>query len=78
MLLLQSVMTWSLSSLSLLQLLVLLLLLLLSLLLLLLVSIQSFVEHWSPFQFLVPMHSRQDSLGGQQPVARPLPTHRTK
>jgi hypothetical protein len=32
----------------------------------------------SLFQFLNPIHSRQDSLnGGDQPVARPLPTHRT-
>jgi hypothetical protein len=31
---------------------------------------------WPLFQFLNPTHSRQDSLGEDQAVARPLPTHR--
>jgi hypothetical protein len=31
---------------------------------------------WSIFQFLNPIHSRQDSLSGDQPVTRPPLTHR--
>jgi hypothetical protein len=36
-----------------------------------------FIGLWPRFQFLGPIHSREDSLGGEQPVARPLPTYRT-
>jgi hypothetical protein len=32
---------------------------------------------WPPFQILNDIHSQQDSLDGDQPVARPLSTHRT-
>jgi hypothetical protein len=32
---------------------------------------------WPRFQFLNPIHSRQDSLDGDQPIARPLPTYKT-
>jgi hypothetical protein len=32
---------------------------------------------WPLFQFLNRIHSRYDSWTGDQPVVRPLPTHRT-
>jgi hypothetical protein len=35
------------------------------------------VGPWPLFQFTNLIHSRQDSLDGDQPVARPQPTHRT-
>jgi hypothetical protein len=41
------------------------------------IALQPFVGSWPLFQFLDPIHSRWDSLDGDQPVARPLPTHRT-
>jgi hypothetical protein len=36
------------------------------------VTPQPSVGPWSLFRFLYPIHSRQDSLNGDQPVARPL------
>jgi hypothetical protein len=38
-------------------------------------ALQPFVGPWTLFQFLDPIHSRQDSLDGDQPVARPLYLH---
>jgi hypothetical protein len=38
-------------------------------------ALQPFVGPWPLFQFLEPIHSRQDSLDGDQPISRPLPTH---
>jgi hypothetical protein len=35
-----------------------------------------FVGPWTLFQFLNPIHSRQDSLDWGRPFARPLTTHR--
>jgi hypothetical protein len=35
-----------------------------------------FVGLWLFFQFLNPIHSRQDSLDGDGPIVRTLPTHR--
>jgi hypothetical protein len=40
-------------------------------------ALQPFVGPWPLFQFLNPIHSPYDSMNGGQPVARPLPTHRT-
>jgi hypothetical protein len=40
-------------------------------------TLQPFAGPWPLFQFLDPIHSRQDSLDGDQPVARPLRTQRT-
>jgi hypothetical protein len=39
--------------------------------------LQASVGPWPLFQFLDPIDSRQDSLDGDQPVARPLPAQRT-
>jgi hypothetical protein len=36
-----------------------------------------FVGPWALFQFLNPIHYPYDSLEGDQPVVRPVPTHRT-
>jgi hypothetical protein len=42
-------------------------------------ALQPFDGHWPLFfQFLDPIHNQYGSLSGDQPVARPLPTHRTK
>jgi hypothetical protein len=40
-------------------------------------ALQSFVVSWPLFRFLNPTHICSDSLDADQPVARPLPTHRT-
>jgi hypothetical protein len=40
-------------------------------------ALQSFVGLWPLFHFLDPIHSRYDSLDGDQPVARPVPAYRT-
>jgi Na+/proline symporter len=40
-------------------------------------TVQLFVGPLPLFQFLDPVHSRYHSLDGDQPVARPVPTHRT-
>jgi hypothetical protein len=40
-------------------------------------ALQPFVVPWPLLQFLNPIHSRSTPWTGNQPVARPLPTHRT-
>jgi hypothetical protein len=40
-------------------------------------ALQLFIGPWPLFQFLNPIHSRQDPLEGVQPIVRLLPTHRT-
>jgi hypothetical protein len=40
-------------------------------------ALQPFVGPWPFFRFLDLLHSRWDSLDGDQPVARPLPAHKT-
>jgi hypothetical protein len=40
-------------------------------------ALQPSVGPWPLFSFFIFLHSRQDSLDGDQPVARPLPTQRT-
>jgi hypothetical protein len=47
------------------------------LLYIIIMALQHFIGPWPLLQFLDPIHSRYDSLDGDQPVARPLFTHRT-
>jgi hypothetical protein len=39
-------------------------------------ALQPFVRPWPLYKFLDLLHSRHDSMDGDQPVARPLPAHR--
>jgi hypothetical protein len=41
-------------------------------------ALQPFVGPWPLFQFLDPIHNRSSNWTADQPVARPLPVHRTK
>jgi hypothetical protein len=40
-------------------------------------SLQPFVGYWPLFRYLNPIHRGRTPRTGDQPVERPLPTHRT-